>query len=131
MTDHPILEVENLCTTFSRGGTDLPAVRDVSFALGKGQVQGLVGESGSGKSVTLRSILGLARHYGEVRGSVRWQGQSGDRGHLPEVPLPHFLPVPPVWPTEVWVGSSAGRHAVRVFSEIVNETDVRGSACGQ
>ncbi len=75
MTDHPILEVENLCTTFSRGGTALPAVRDVSFALGKGQVQGLVGESGSGKSVTLRSILGLARHYGEVRGAVRWQGQ--------------------------------------------------------
>ncbi len=75
MTDHPILEVENLCTTFSRGDTALPAVRDVSFSLGKGQVQGLVGESGSGKSVTLRSILGLARQYGEVRGSVRWQGQ--------------------------------------------------------
>lgn len=75
MSRETILEVENLCTTFRRGGASLPAVRDVSFSLGKGEVLGLVGESGSGKSVTLRSILGLSRRYGDVTGSVRWKGQ--------------------------------------------------------
>jgi oligopeptide transport system ATP-binding protein len=78
----PILEVSNLCTTFRRGDRVLPAVRDVSFSLGKGEVLGLVGESGSGKSVTLRSILGLSRRYGEVSGAVRWMGQ--DIAALPE-----------------------------------------------
>jgi oligopeptide transport system ATP-binding protein len=75
MSNTPLLTVENLCTTFTRGGVQLPAVRDVSFSLDEGRVLGLVGESGSGKSVTLRSILGLARQYGDVTGSVRWQGQ--------------------------------------------------------
>lgn len=69
-----ILEVSNLCTTFARGDVSLPAVRDVSFSVGEGEVLGLVGESGSGKSVTLRSILGLSRRYGDVTGSVRWKG---------------------------------------------------------
>ena len=72
---NPILEVQGLSTTFHRGGVTLPALRDVSFNVGKGEVLGLVGESGSGKSVTLRSVLGLARRYGEVTGQVRWQGQ--------------------------------------------------------
>ncbi len=75
MTEQNLLEVSNLSTTFMRGGRPLPALRDVSFSVAKGEVLGLVGESGSGKSVTLRSILGLARRYGEVTGSVTWQGQ--------------------------------------------------------
>ncbi len=71
----PILEVEGLSTSFGRGRHVLPAVRDVSFSLRQGEVLGLVGESGSGKSVTLRSILGLSRRYGQVSGSVRWKGR--------------------------------------------------------
>jgi oligopeptide transport system ATP-binding protein len=71
----PILEVDGLNTTFHRGGQPLPALRDVSFSVARGEVLGLVGESGSGKSVTLRSIIGLARRYGDVTGQVRWQGQ--------------------------------------------------------
>ncbi|GHF06024.1 ABC transporter ATP-binding protein [Aliiroseovarius zhejiangensis] len=84
----PILEVSNLCTTFRRGGVDLPAVRDVSFSVGQGEVLGLVGESGSGKSVTLRSILGLSRRYGDVTGEVRWLGQ--DIASMPERKLRHI-----------------------------------------
>ncbi|WP_170330691.1 ABC transporter ATP-binding protein [Ruegeria arenilitoris] len=72
----PILEVDGLNTTFHRGEQPLPALRDVSFSVARGEVLGLVGESGSGKSVTLRSIIGLARRYGDVTGEVRWQGQN-------------------------------------------------------
>ena len=71
----PILEVEDLNTTFHRNGCALPALRDVSFSVAQGEVLGLVGESGSGKSVTLRSIIGLARRYGDVTGQVRWRGR--------------------------------------------------------
>jgi peptide/nickel transport system ATP-binding protein len=72
----PILHVEDLCTTFGSGGASIPAVRDVGFSVNKGEILGLVGESGSGKSVTLRSILGLSRRYGETTGSVFWKGDN-------------------------------------------------------
>ncbi|MDB6182619.1 ABC transporter ATP-binding protein [Paracoccus fistulariae] len=70
----PILEVDKLCTYFGTKAR-IPAVRDVTFAVRRGEVLGLVGESGSGKSVTLRSILGLSRRYGQVTGAVRWKGR--------------------------------------------------------
>ena len=38
MSRETILEVKNLSTTFRRGGIALPAVRDVTFSLGKGEV---------------------------------------------------------------------------------------------
>lgn len=55
----PLLEVRELTTTFSIGGVDVRAVRDVSFTLNRGEVVGLVGESGCGKSVTALSIMKL------------------------------------------------------------------------
>jgi peptide/nickel transport system ATP-binding protein len=42
------------------GGTDLPAVREVSFDVRPGEVVALIGESGSGKSTIGRMILRLA-----------------------------------------------------------------------
>jgi peptide/nickel transport system ATP-binding protein len=53
-------------------GDHLVAVRDVSFAVGRGESVGLVGESGSGKTLTCRSVLGLLPDTGEVdHGSIR------------------------------------------------------------
>ncbi|WP_134324872.1 ABC transporter ATP-binding protein [Cumulibacter soli] len=52
-------EVEDLNVFFGHGSREVHAVRDVSFALERGEVVGLVGESGSGKSATGLSILQL------------------------------------------------------------------------
>jgi ABC-type dipeptide/oligopeptide/nickel transport system ATPase subunit len=49
-----VIELENLSVFY--GGT--PVVRDVSFAVGKGESFALVGESGSGKSTILKALAG-------------------------------------------------------------------------
>lgn len=56
------LEVRNLSKSF-----DVPAVRDVSFAVPRGRTLGVVGESGSGKTTLARMIVGVERpDAGEV-----------------------------------------------------------------
>ncbi len=69
----PLLEVRDLSVTFGA----IPAVRQVSFTLNRGETLALVGESGSGKSVSALSLLQLlpyphARHPG---GSIRLRGE--------------------------------------------------------
>ena len=59
LADAPALVVEGLSTGFDTGDSITPAVRDISFRLGKGECLGLIGESGSGKSVTALSLMGL------------------------------------------------------------------------
>ncbi|HEX7951251.1 MAG TPA: ABC transporter ATP-binding protein [Candidatus Limnocylindrales bacterium] len=61
------------------GGTDLPAVRDVSFDVGAGQVVSLIGESGSGKTTIGRMILRLTQ---ATRGTITFDGQ--DVARLPQ-----------------------------------------------
>ena len=55
----PLLEVNNLRTSFHTREGIVRAVNDISFSLEKGQTLGIVGESGSGKSVTCYSMLDL------------------------------------------------------------------------
>ncbi len=55
----PLLDVRNLTAAFSVGDTLVPAVRDVSFSMDRGEVVGLVGESGCGKSATALSLMRL------------------------------------------------------------------------
>lgn len=52
-----LLRVEGLNVTYATRGGSLPAVRDVSLTLRKGEILGLVGESGSGKSTVLTALM--------------------------------------------------------------------------
>src|SRR5512140_692277 len=54
------------------GGTDLPAVKDVTFNVDAGQVVSLIGESGSGKTTIGRMILRLTQ---TTRGTITFDGQ--------------------------------------------------------
>ncbi|MGH6799356.1 MAG: ATP-binding cassette domain-containing protein, partial [Roseiarcus sp.] len=59
MSEAPVLVVDGLTAEFRIEGSWYPAVRDVSFALGRDETLALVGESGCGKSITALSIMGL------------------------------------------------------------------------
>lgn len=52
-----ILEVKNLA--YSYPGSSVPAIRDVSFSLNKGDYMAIVGANGSGKSTLIRCLNGL------------------------------------------------------------------------
>jgi peptide/nickel transport system ATP-binding protein len=58
-TNNIILEARNVAVTFKVEGGEVKAVKDMSFALRKGETIAIVGESGSGKSVTARAIMRL------------------------------------------------------------------------
>jgi oligopeptide/dipeptide ABC transporter ATP-binding protein len=74
--DEPLLVVRDLCVAFPTRRGIVLAVNGVGFSLEAGRTLGLVGESGCGKSMTLRAILGLVPHPGEViGGSIRLRGR--------------------------------------------------------
>ena len=62
MVNAPLLEVNNLVTSFFTEEETVTAVNDISFNLNKGETIGIVGESGSGKSVTALSIMQLIQY---------------------------------------------------------------------
>jgi len=71
----PLLEVEDLHTSFRTPRGVVRAVDGVSFRLGRGRTLGVVGESGSGKTVLSRSIMGLLLGSNVERsGTVRFSG---------------------------------------------------------
>ncbi len=64
-----ILEFDNLSVSFNDAA---PVVKNVSFAVRKGETVALVGESGSGKSVTALSSVKLLPEAARISGSVKY-----------------------------------------------------------
>jgi peptide/nickel transport system ATP-binding protein len=70
----PLLSISGLSAVSDRDG-GAPILRDVSLALGRGEVRGLVGESGAGKSTIAKALLGILP--GTVRvtsGTILFEG---------------------------------------------------------
>lgn len=65
-----LLQIKNLNVRFAK-----PVVKNINFAIERGQTVALVGESGSGKSVTAHSILQLFPYFSKhkVTGEVLFQ----------------------------------------------------------
>jgi oligopeptide transport system ATP-binding protein len=78
LLEAPLLEVRNLCKSFSVGKKQLlKAVDHVSFAIPRGETLGLVGESGCGKTTCGRTALQL---YRKTAGEIYFKGE--ETSHL-------------------------------------------------
>ncbi len=84
----PVLEVENLNTSFASPEGEVRAVSEVGFHVDTGECVGIVGESGSGKSQIFMSVMGLLAKNGRASGSVRYRGR--EILGLPAVELNQF-----------------------------------------
>jgi branched-chain amino acid transport system ATP-binding protein len=71
-----ILELDRLDVSYE----GVPAVRDLSIRIDRGEIVGLIGPNGAGKSTTLHAIMGIVRAAG---GDIRLSGRS-IRGRAPE-----------------------------------------------
>jgi len=70
------IRVERLCKVYrSRDGTEVEALREVSFTVGRGEFVSLVGQSGCGKSTLLKILAGL---LSKTRGTILIEGQETD-----------------------------------------------------
>lgn len=71
-----MLNIQGLSVAYEQNGVLLPAVRDFSLSLAKGQTYGLVGESGSGKTTVAMAILGYLRGDGQITGGrIEFEGR--------------------------------------------------------
>ena len=72
----PLLEVDDLTTTFSTDNGELTAVDGIDFSVDEGETVCIVGESGSGKTVATESVTRIVKEPpGRVEGSVRFKGR--------------------------------------------------------
>lgn len=100
----------------------IPAVQDLSFSLGPGQVLGCLGPNGSGKSTTVKMLTGL---LSPSRGVVQFKGRSiqddvtGYRKKLGYVPEEaHLYPFLTGWEYLELVGTLRGMPRSELESKI-------------
>lgn len=67
MEETPLLQLHRVTIEVRRQGAWLPAVREASFTIGRGERVALVGESGSGKSLTAMSVGRLLPEGARIR----------------------------------------------------------------
>ncbi len=73
--DTPVLQVTDLCVDFAVDNVWVPAVKNLTYSIKRGEVMALVGESGSGKSVSSMAVLDLLPRNSRVSGSIRLNGR--------------------------------------------------------
>jgi ABC-type multidrug transport system ATPase subunit len=61
MNAQPVIETRGLCRTYGRWRKKVEAVRDVSFAVGRGEIFGLIGPDGAGKTSVIQILAGVLR----------------------------------------------------------------------
>jgi oligopeptide/dipeptide ABC transporter ATP-binding protein len=75
MAAEALFAVRDLCVQFATPGGRVPAVREVSLEVRRGECLAVVGESGSGKSQLFLGCLGLLAAGGVAQGSARFDGR--------------------------------------------------------
>ncbi len=71
----PLLELQNLETTFVTGQADVAAVRGVDLTVQHGARHALIGQTGAGKSILALSVMRLLPENARISGKVLFQGQ--------------------------------------------------------
>ena len=69
----PMIQVENLCKSFSTKNGTVEAARNISFSIEKGEIFGIIGLSGAGKSTLVRCLNLLER---PTSGTIRIKGKN-------------------------------------------------------
>ncbi|NLM86840.1 MAG: ABC transporter ATP-binding protein [Clostridiales bacterium] len=75
--DAILLRTKGINKVFGSGKKAVHAVKDVDFAMHKGEILSIVGESGSGKTTFAKILLGLTQ---ETSGEVFYDGKPRDLG---------------------------------------------------
>ncbi|MGH2749520.1 MAG: ABC transporter ATP-binding protein [Actinomycetota bacterium] len=70
-----VLEVRDLSVTYRTRAGEVPAARNVSFSIQRGEVLGLAGESGCGKSTVAHALLRLLPEGTTTTGEVFLDGE--------------------------------------------------------
>ena len=85
----PVLELKDVNKAF--GGVQ--AVRDMSFAIGSGELAGLIGPNGAGKTTIFNLVTGV---YDVTSGAISFKGQSLNKLKTGDPPRHRpYLPEPP------------------------------------
>ena len=72
----PIMHIDNVNKSFTRGGEEITVLRNLNLEVGEGEFLGIMGPSGSGKTTLLNLIAGLDK---PERGEVWIGGQCVSR----------------------------------------------------